>query len=305
MSQERQTGAAAAIFGNAYLLLVLTTMSWGGNAVAGKLAVGEVSPMALTLLRWGGVVVLALLFSGRRIVADWPILRANLGYLAVMGAVGFAFFNALFYLSAHSTTAINIGILQGAIPVLVMIGAYLAFRTPVSPVQALGVAVTMLGVAVITTGGELHRLEQLEFNRGDLMMLGACALYAGYTVALRRRPEVSAIAMFWAMALAAFLATIPLAALEAANGAFAWPSPKGWAILLFVTVVPSFLAQLCFMRGVQLIGPGRAGVFVNLVPIFAASFSVAILDETFAAFHAGSLVLVLGGIAIAEWGRRR
>lgn len=286
--------------GNAYLLLVLTTAAWGGNAVAGRFAVGEVSPMALVALRWLGVVLLVLLFARRQIVAELPVLRTHWRFLAVLGTLGFTVFNALFYTAAQTTTAINIGIIQGSIPVFVLIGAFLVDRTPVTRLQMLGVTVTMLGVVTVTAGGDLERLLQLRFAEGDLIMLVACGFYAAYTVALRRRPKVSALAMFSVMAVAAFLAALPLAAAEAATGNLLWPSPTGWAVVAFVMIFPSFLAQLTFMQGVKLIGPGRAGVFVNLVPIFAAFFSVLLLGEEFALFHAVALVLVLGGIWVAE-----
>ena len=70
--------------------------------------------------------------------------------------------------------------------------------------------------------------------------------------------------------------------------------------MLFVTLFPSFLAQIFFLRGVDLIGPGRAGVFVNLVPVFASGLAVVVLGEVFAWYHAAALVLVLGGIALAN-----
>ena len=291
--------------GNAYLLLLLTTAAWGGNAVAGRFAVGEVSPMALVALRWLGVVLLVLLVARRQMIAELPVLRAHWRFFALLGTIGFTIFNALFYTAAQTTTAINIGIIQGSIPVFVLIGAFLVYRTAVTPLQSVGVALTMLGVVTVTAGGDLQRLLGLGFAEGDLIMLVACVFYAAYTVALRRRPEVSALAMFSVMALAALLAALPLAALEAAAGAFVWPSPAGWAVVLFVVLIPSFLAQLSFMQGVRLIGPGRAGVFVNLVPIFAALFSVLLLGETFALFHGVALVLVLGGIWIAERAKSR
>jgi len=68
-------------------------------------------------------------------------------------------------------------------------------------------------------------------------------------------------------------------------------------------IFPSFTSQLFFMRGVQLIGPGRAGVFINLVPIFASALSVLLLGEKFGLFHAVGMVLVLGGIWVAERAR--
>ncbi|WP_119166090.1 DMT family transporter [Algihabitans albus] len=291
--------------GNAYLLLILTAAAWGGNAVAGRFAVGEVSPMALVALRWVGVVLLVLIFARRQMVSELPVLRVHWRFMALLGTIGFTIFNALFYTAAQTTTAINIGILQGSIPVFVLIGAFLLDRTPVTPLQMLGVAVTTLGVVTVTAAGELQRLLQMSFAEGDLIMLVACGFYAAYTVALRRRPKVSGLAMFSVMAFAAFLAALPLAVAEAAAGAFVWPSLTGWAVVAFVMVFPSFLAQLSFMQGVKLIGPGRAGVFVNLVPIFAALFSVLLLGETFALFHAVALVLVLGGIWIAERAKSR
>lgn len=100
----------------AYLLLTVTAWCWGANAILGKVAVGQISPMLLVTLRWLSVVILLLLFAGRYLRQDWSTLRHHLGYICLMGTLGFTSFNALFYLAAHSTTAINIGILQGAIP---------------------------------------------------------------------------------------------------------------------------------------------------------------------------------------------
>jgi drug/metabolite transporter (DMT)-like permease len=94
--------------------------------------------------------------------------------------------------------------------------------------------------------------------------------------------------------------SLPLVAYEMAAGTVQWPTPKGWLIMLFIGLFPSFLAQLFFMRGVELIGPGRAGLFVNLVPVFGALMAVLILGEPFHLYHAAALVFVLGGIFIAE-----
>lgn len=288
------------LFSNAYLLLILTTLSWAGNAVAGRFAVGEISPMALTLFRWLGVIVLVALFARRSLRLDWPVLKQNLPYLTALGAIGFALFNGLFYLAAQSTGAINLGIIQGAIPIFVLIGAFAVYRTPVTGLQMVGVAITVIGVVIITARGESQRLANLEFNAGDVLMLTACLMYAGYTVALRKRPSVSGLAMFSVMAIAAFFASIGMAAIEFYNGDFQMPTPAGWLVLVYVVLFPSFLAQICFMRGVQLIGPGRAGLFVNLVPIFASILSVLLLDESFELYHAAALAFVLTGIAVAE-----
>lgn len=287
----------------AYLMLSGTALCWGANTIFGRLAVGEASPMAVVTFRWLGVVVLIALFAGRHVRQDWPSLKGRLGFIFAMGALGFALFNGMFYIAAHSTTALNMGILQGSIPVFVLIGSYVVFRARVSTLQTLGVVTTLVGVVTVATGGRVGQLAGLGVNIGDGLMILACILYAGYTVGLRNRPKASALALFTLLAASAFLASLPMVAVEAALGHFQWPTPKGWIVISLVTLFPSFLAQIFFMHGVEAIGPGRAGVFVNLVPVFSAILAVAILNEPFEVFHAVALALVLGGIYLSERGK--
>lgn len=297
---------AQRLWGNAYLLLIVTTLLWSGNAVASRLALGNISPMALTSLRWVIVCGVLCTLLRRDLAAAWPVLWARRGYIVLLGALGFTAFNALMYLAAYSTTAVNIGILQGAIPVFVLVGAFLLYRTPIGALQALGVLVTLVGVAVTASHGSLAALMALEFSRGDVWMVLATVLYAGYTVGLRSRPALPGLVFFTALAAVACVASLPLLIAEIAANQFYWPSPAGWAVLLYVAIGPSLVAQLTFMRAVELIGPGRAGVFVNLVPVFAPMMAVLILNEPFGLYHAVALVLVLGGIFIAErMGRAR
>jgi drug/metabolite transporter (DMT)-like permease len=134
-------------------------------------------------------------------------------------------------------------------------------------------------------------------------MLVACTLYAGYTVGLRRRPQVSPLSLLAVLAGAAFVTSLPLTLAEVALDRFQWPTPTGWVIVALITLFPSYLAQLFFIHGVALIGPGRAGVFVNLVPVFASILAVVFLSEPFELYHGIALALVLGGIGLSERGK--
>ena len=287
---------------NPILLLVLTTLIWAAHSIVGRLAVGQIGPMTLTCLRWAVALIPILIAARPSLRQDWPALRARWVYLAVMGAAGYTVFVALFYVAAHHTSALNLSIIQGAIPALVLIGARLFLKVRFSALQALGALVTMLGVAVIAAQGDPARLAALAFNSGDVMMVVAAVFYAGYTIGLRQRPNVSGVSMLAAMAVAAFITSIPLVIWEIMSGGFIWPTWGGLLALAFVALGPAFVAQLTFMRGVELIGPGRAGVFVNLVPVFGAIMAVGILGEPFAVYHVLALLLVVGGIAIAQRG---
>jgi drug/metabolite transporter (DMT)-like permease len=287
-----------------YVLLPLTMMCWAGNAVAGRMAVGEVSPMAIVCLRWL-IVVVALVFATRgRFLAEVRTAQGNWKVILAFAFFGFTGFNALFYQSALYTSAINIGVIQGTMPVFVMLGSLAAFRTPIRPVQLLGLVVTLAGIAVTVGRGDLDALRKLDVNIGDVGIVVASVLYSAYSVALRNRPPIPPLTFFSAMSVAAFATSLPLLGYEVLSGTVIWPTPKGWALLAFIGLFASLLAQLMFMRAVEMIGPPRAGLFINLVPIFAALMGIGLLGETFAPYHAVALALVLGGIWIAERKRR-
>ncbi len=286
-------------------MLIVTTWCWGLNAIFGRLAVDQITPMQLVMFRWLGVVLLMLLFTRDNLLRDWPVLRRHLPFLFLMGALGFTTFNALFYVASHYTTAINIGILQGSIPVFVLLGSLLLLRHRIGPIQAIGVGLTLGGVVIIASGGKPGELLDLEVNRGDALMLLACFFYAAYSVGLSRRPNVSALGLFTVMAIAAWLVSLPLIAVETWQQGWQAPTQTGWIIALLVTLLPSLLAQVFFINGVALIGPGRAGVFVNLVPVFASLMAVLFLRERFELYHALALVLVLGGIGLSELGKAK
>src|SRR4029079_7689301 len=103
----------------AYPILLLTTLFWGGNAVAGKLAVGHVSPMFLTTARWGFALVILSMIGWPKLIADWPAVRRNAPYLMALGGVGFSIFNIALYTAVIYTTAINVSIEQAGMPMLI------------------------------------------------------------------------------------------------------------------------------------------------------------------------------------------
>ncbi|MDR7040155.1 drug/metabolite transporter (DMT)-like permease [Methylobacterium sp. BE186] len=289
----------------AYALLTLTALLWAGNAAAGKIAVGEVSPQALTCLRWAVACAVLGVVARRPLLAEWDRLLPSWRRVLAMGACGYTLYASLFYAAGTLTSGVNLALLQGSIPVLVILLNLAFYRRAVGAGQALGVAITLVGAAVAASHGDWRVLATLAFNQGDVLMLAACVLYAGYTVALPARPKVSALTFFTAMAAAALLTSLPLLFAEWAAGQTIWPTPKGWFIVAFVGLGPSLTAQLFFMRGVELIGPNRAGLFVNLVPVFGAALAVLLVGEPFAWNDALALALVLGGIVVAErLGRR-
>jgi len=174
------------------------------------------------------------------------------------------------------------------------------FQNPVSLLQIGGVAVTILGVVFVSIHGEFERLMTLSFNTGDLLMLIAVLLYGSYTLGLRRKNDLSSIALFASVVASAFISTLPLTIYEFVSGRTIWPELQDCVLIGMIVLFPSFLSQICFIASVKLIGPARSGMFINLVPVFASFFAVVLLEEDFELFHGLSLLLVLSGIYIFE-----
>ena len=280
---------------------------WGGNAVAGKFAVGHVSPLMLTAARWTIASCLLLFLARRHLRTDWPIIKQRLVYLFCMGAIGFTVFNGLLYTALHYTTAVNVAILQGAMPMMIFLLNFIAFRVATTWAQALGYALTLIGVLLTAAAGNLDRLMALNVNVGDLLMLAAGVLYATYSVFLRSKPDIHWMSFLCLLVFSAALAAIPMALYEATTDSFIWPTTlTGWSVVAYTALLASIVAQAGYIRGVEMLGGNAAGLFLNLVPIFGVVLAVLLLGEAFTFHHALAMALVVGGIVIAQrFGRAR
>ena len=289
---------------NPWLLLVMSSFVWGGNVVAARVAAGEISPMILVGIRWAIVTVVLLTFARREAISALVALRPHWPYVLAMGITGFTASNALLYEGARFTSGINVAIIQGILPVLVLIGARVVYGLRAGWIRIGGVALTLAGILLIATEGDPARIADLAFNKGDLITMLGSVLYAGFTLALRKRPALPAFAFFVGLALAAFVSSLPAMAVEAALGASILPGWRGILVLFYVAIFTSIVGQVFWIRGVEMIGPSRAGVFQNLVPVIGALLSVVLLRETFHWFHSASLGLVITGLFISELGKR-
>ena len=309
-SAPTATGPFTALMRRPYLILVLTNLFWGGNVVAGKLAVGNIDPYLLMISRWTGAILLILPFAIGPLRRSWPTLRRYWPLYLFYGVVGYGTFNMLNYVAAHYTAGVNIAMEHVSINIMVMALNFAIFRTRVRALQLVGAGLTIVGVAITVTHGDLTRLLSLDVNFGDLLTLTACFAWAIYSLSLRYRPATDWLSFLVATCIGAALASL-LFQIFFGGGAAALPAivaettATGWLIALYAALFPSVVSQMLYVRGVELIGPNRASLFINLIPFFGAIGSVLLLGEILEPFHmlAGSLIFV--GIILAEWAARR
>jgi drug/metabolite transporter (DMT)-like permease len=284
----------------AYILLILTTLFWGGNSVAGKMAVGEISPMLLTLSRWVLAAAIIMPFAFKDLKREWPLITRNWALLAFYGAIGFTLFNVLLYTALTKTSAVSASIVQAALPATVYLFNFLIFRVKVTGWQIAGFIVTLFGVMMVAAQGQIARFATLDLSAGDALVLAAVAIYALYTVYLRYKPQMNWKSLIVVLSGAAALAALPFVWWEWKSGNLILPGKTGLIIALYTGIFPSIISQIFFIKGVELIGPNRAGIFINLIPIFGTALAILILGEPLEAYHIAALVLVVAGIWLAE-----
>lgn len=260
--------------------------------------------MVIVTVRW--VILMAGLYAcnSRRVAADWPVIRPRLGYLLLLGALGFTGFSALLYYALIYTSAINSAILQGGMPLFVFCASFFLFGSRVSLKQLIGFLISFIGVVAIAARGDFGNLLELDVNFGDALMLVAIISYGIYTAALRSKPQVHWASLMVVLCLGGTLASLPFLVLEAVQGTFVVPDLFGWAVIAYIVIFPSLLGQVFHIRSIELIGANRAGLFANLLPIWGALLAVVLLGEAFHFYHGVALVMILAGIGLAEYSRR-
>jgi drug/metabolite transporter (DMT)-like permease len=287
-----------------YLLLVTTAMLWAGNAIAGKFAVGHVSPFLLTSMRWLVALAILLPFAFPHLRRDFPAIRRHAVFLFLLGAMGFALFNNLFYLALNYTSAINVAIEQASMPLIVFALNFLFFSIRTSWLQVGGFILTLIGIAIIVSRGDPASLSGQNVNIGDVLMMIAIFVYGLYSVALARKPPLHWLSFITVLAGAAFAASIPFTFWEYWAARARFPDAVGVAVVVYTAIFPSIIAQVSWVRGLELIGSNRGGIFINLVPIFASVLAIVLLGEAFLPYHFVALCLVLGGVWLAQQGGR-
>lgn len=288
------------ILANPYILLTLTALFWGGNAVAGKLAAGHISPFLLTWLRWAGTLLILVLISRNHIKRDFEQIMKHWVFLFFLGAFGFAIFNALLYLALNYTSAINVAIEQASMPLIVFVLNYFLFKTKVTAYQVAGFIITLIGVVITVTRGNIFGLGDHPLNIGDIIMIIAVMVYGIYSVLLKNKPDIHALSFLSALSFAALIASSFFVFYEYQTNRLFFPDAQGWGVALYAAIFPSILAQLFWILGLEQIGSNRGGLFINLVPIFGAILAIVILGEELQLYHTMGLILVLGGIAFAQ-----
>ena len=247
-------------FGNAYLLLILTMVFWAGNSVVARGIHQTVPPLALAWVRWTLASILILPFAWPHLRRDWPVIRANWPILVLLGTIGAGTFIALYYHGISKTSAINALVINSAVPILIPLATFLMYGERIAGRQATGIAVSLAGVLVVLSKGDANVLAAMDLNQGDLWVLGAMAVWSVYTALLRKQPPIHWLSFAAITFAVASLVNLPMFIGEHLLFRQIHWTREAVIAIAYVATLPSVVAQIFYIRGVELIGSTRAHV---------------------------------------------
>jgi len=286
-------------------LLWVAPLIWATNITLGRAVAASFPPVSLTLLRWliAGAVLAPFIWP--RVVAQWPLLRRHWLLICASGAFGMAGYSALAYIALHSTTAASVAFINSTLPLMVPIVMLLIGREAIAPQALAGICVSFCGVLWIMSHGDPASLAHLSFAGGELLTLAAVAMYAVYSVLVRRKPrELDLLVFLFGCIVAGVAVLLPFTALELAGGARIPTDPGSIATVLYIGVVISLFGYLMWNHTVVALGPGISGASYHLLSVFTPLVAYLWLGEKLAGYHYAGIALILAGVFIAARPKR-
>lgn len=276
--------------------LLGATLFWAGHYVVGASAVASIDPLSLVVLRWAIALVPLLAIAQlverprwRQVLAAWP-------WLLVLSLLGMLGYSLLLYAALERTDPLSASLVNAFNPALITLAAALFLRERLTPAKVTGVAVALVGVLVVLSGGDLATLLDAGPGAGERFMIGAIVAWTGYTIVGRRAP---ALPPMTATAVQAAMTLAVVTPISLVHGITLPSSPETVAALLYIAIFPSMLSYLLWNQALSILPAGSAGVFLNLITVFTVVLSVLAGHRATAAQLIGGLI-VIGGVVIAN-----
>ena len=287
-----------------YLLLPVAPLCWAGNIVLARGVYEIMPPVAFAFWRWAVAFLMLLPFAWRQTRRDWPAAVRHWKILCLLAFLGISCFNTLLYTAVHTTTAINGALIQTTMPAVIILITLIFFKERVTLLQVIGVVLCVAGAGVVVVRGQWNLLTHMSLVRGDILMSIAVVIYALYSALLRKRPAMHPVSFLVYTFGVCALGLLPLYLVEIGQGRTFTPGWETLASIIYVALFPSIVAYFCWNRGVELIGANRAGLFINLIPVFASLMAIVWLGESLERFHMVGMLLILTGMVMFNRRRR-
>ena len=281
----------------AYFMLVCATLFWAGNFMVGKFAfLTNIPPMSLVFFRWSLVWLILLPFTFNEIIKHKAIIKNNLPLLFFLSLTSVGLFNSFTYLSLVHTQVINASLFNTAIPAIIILLCFIFKIEKTNKFQISGLIISILGILSIITKLNLEIILSLNFNKGDLIMIGGVISWGLYSSFLKRKtftlPLLTLVHVLCSLGL---IFIFPQFIYEFSQGQTIDLNMNLFYILIFLALFPSIGSYYCWAGAVSIIGANRAGIFLSLIPLFSTIMAIFFYNEQFQFFHLiGAILIILG-----------
>ncbi len=288
-----------------YILLVVTMFLWGGTFSAGRLLSEVMAPAPAAFLRFAiasATLFLVLVFSRETI--HRPDKKELFG-LTLLGLTGIFSYNVLFFYGLAHISAGRASLIISFNPLAITILALIFFNEKLTPLKLGGILLSITGAAFVITNGHPATIFSGGFGRGELALLGCVVSWALYTVIGKKLlATMSPLnSVFYSSAIGTLLLLVP-ALFSGLTNQFRTLSVINWIELAYLGIFGTAIGFSLYYRGVRTIGATRAGVFINLVPVFACLIAWLVLNETIklSVLSGGALIVI--GVSLANYQAR-
>jgi len=281
----------------AYIMLVCATLFWAGNFMVGKLAfVENIPPMTLVFLRWSLVWIILLPFTYKEILINKDIIFKNLPLLFFLALTSVGLFNSFTYLALAYTQVINASLFNTAIPAMIILLCFLLKIERTNKFQIFGLIISVLGILSIITKLDLNILLSLNFNKGDLIMIGGVITWGLYSSFLKKKKfTLPLLTLVHVLCTFGLIFILPQFLYELSHGLTVKLNTNLGLTLIYLALFPSIGSYYCWAGAVAIIGANRAGIFLSLIPFFSTIMAITFFNEKFQFFHLiGSILIILG-----------
>lgn len=285
-----------------YLRLFLVALFWGGTFIAGRSLAGVVAPVDAAFFRFVFASALLLAITAGREGLPRITGRQLLTVIA-LGATGIFSYNLFFFNGLTLVGASRASLIIALNPVCITLASALIHKEPLPPRRIFGVLLSICGAMIVITRGELQVIFNEGIGKGELLISGCVLSWTLYSIigktAMRGLSPLAAVCYSsLAGTLLLFVVSLWQGNLAAAAG---YPA-TAWLSILYLGMFGTVIGFLWYFRGMQLIGPSRAAVFINFVPVNAVLLAALILNEplTLSLLVGGGLVLTGSYLANSE-----
>ncbi len=286
----------------AYTFLVLATMFWSGNFIVGKFAtLFEIPPLTLNFYRWVVVWLILIPFTIKEILNKKNYIKENFLLISFMGIITISTFNSVVYFALNYTQVINAVLMLAGIPAVVMILSSIMNIEKANMFQFTGLILSILGVGTIISNADIQKIISLNFNKGDLWMLVCVLSWSLYSTLLKKKKfELSQFSFIQLMVTVGLIFLVPQYFYERSIGLEIPINKFSIAILIYVVIFPAIAAYYCWQKAIELIGPNRSAIFVQLMPLFSALMAILIFKEKFQLYHFIGGIFIVTGIYLSN-----